>query len=255
MIMGNANTVLLVVDDAAERLRLEQALAGAGYLVAAAASGEEALWILDNEHCDALFAAVSLRGMSGLELTQEVRARGNRLPIVMLAGDRSRPVDAPARAAGANEVMAQPWTAEAVVAAALRVSPRVDAAQVATGAPSAETLPAQTVSEPIRRLKNIILFLLAPFVGLVYLLSFPIVGMGMLIWTSLAWKKRRAEESGATPAPALQTRGVLASLALIPGALLLGVAFAVIGPLLGIGVLLWFGFQVWGRIGAKALAT
>lgn len=253
--MGNARTVLLVIDDAAERTRLEQLLVGEGYLVTSAATGEEAIWKLDNETCDALFTAVSLRGMSGLELTAEVRGRQNALPIVLLAGDKSSAAAPSAAAAGATEVLHLPWSAERVAAAVTRVLPRAVSAAVSAPATVAEAKPLPTMSEPIQRLKNIILFLLAPFVGLVYLLSFPIVGVGMLIWTSLAWKKRKSEEVGYGQVAAPATRSVLASLALIPGALLLGVAFAVIGPLLGIGVLLWFGFQVWGRIGAKVLAT
>lgn len=253
--MGNVRTVLLVVDDAAERARLEQALAASGHVVGTAITGEEAIWKLENERYDALFAAAALRGMSGLELVEEIRSRQMALPIVILAGDKSQPAATAATAAGANEIVHKPWAADLVAAAATRLLPRPDSTAVAGQAAAADGPVASAMSEPIMRLKNIILFLLAPFVGLVYLLSFPIVGMGMLIWTSLAWKKRKAEETGHAEAPAPATRGILASIAMVPGALILGVAFAVIGPLLGIGVLLWFGFQVWGRIGAKALAT
>lgn len=251
--MANARRILLVIDDAAERSRLEQTLGAAGHAVITAATGEEALWKLDNEGCDALYAAIALRGMSGLELAGEARARRQKLPIVMLGDAKAGAADGQAMAAGAHEVLRAPWSSEAVLAAAGRVLPRA-APEAAAQVEAVEVQTAPTMSEPIMRLKNIILFLLAPFVGLVYLLSFPIVGMGMLIWTSLAWKKRKSEESGHVEAPPT-TRGMLASLAMVPGALLLGVAFAIIGPLLGIGVLLWFGFQVWGRIGAKALAT
>lgn len=251
--MGNARTILLV-DDAADRTQLEQVLASKGCAVVTVATGEEAIWNLENEPCDALFTSVALRGMSGLELTAEARARKPGLPIVVMAGDMSAAVKSLASAAGASEFLRKPLTPEAVADVLARVLPAVGSAAAPQSAGAAESAPVQTMSEPIRRLKNIILFLLAPFVGLVYLLSFPIVGMGMLIWTTLAWKKRKAEESGhVQPAPA--TRSLLNSVAMVPAALLLGVAFALVGPILGIGVLLWFSFQAWGRIGAKALET
>ena len=40
----------------------------------------------------------------------------------------------------------------------------------------------------------------------------------------------------------------------IPVIFLTGVAFAVAGPILGIGLLLWLSLEAWGKIGAKALS-
>lgn len=252
--MGNARTVLLVEQDAAERKQLEQVLAEKGYTVTTVSTAEEAIWKLDNEPCDALFTSVSLRGMSGLELTAEARARRPGLPIVVMAGEISAAVKSLATTAGATDFLRKPLSSGSIADVIARVLPPTAAATPTPPTAAADARPEPTISEPIRRLKNIILFLLAPFVGLVYLLSFPIVGMGMLIWTALAWKKRKSEESGHLPETAA-TRSLFKSVAMVPGALLLGVTFAIVGPLLGIGVLLWFSFQAWGRIGAKALAT
>ena len=121
--------------------------------------------------------------------------------------------------------------------------------------PAVEVAPEQTGSKSIRRIKNVVLFVLAPFVGLVYLLSFPIVGIGMVVWATLKKKKQSAESgAGAFPdAPA--QRSLLKTIAMVPAAFLVGVAFAVAGPILGIGVLLWFGFEAWGRAGAKAMSA
>jgi CheY-like chemotaxis protein len=255
--MGNSRTILLVGDDAAERTRLEQAFVSNGCTVMAVASGEEAVWKLDNESCDALLTTIALRGMSGLELTAQARASKAGLPIIVMAADGSEAVRKQASAAGATEFLRMPVTPDQIAALVARVLPIADADLAAVPEPgnAPEAGATQPRSEPIRRLKNIILFLLAPFVGLVYLLSFPIVGLGMLIWTTLAWKKRKAEEAGhLSPAPAAK-RSVLSSAAMVPGAFLLGMVFAIVGPILGIGVLLWFSFQAWGRIGAKALTS
>jgi len=35
---------------------------------------------------------------------------------------------------------------------------------------------------------------------------------------------------------------------------LIGLALVVAGPIVGLGLLLWFGFQAWGKLGARALA-
>ena len=36
-------------------------------------------------------------------------------------------------------------------------------------------------------------------------------------------------------------------------ATVIGIAFAVVAPLLGIGVVLWLCFQAWGKLGAKVI--
>jgi hypothetical protein len=38
-------------------------------------------------------------------------------------------------------------------------------------------------------------------------------------------------------------------------ATLVGVAYAVATPILGIGVVLWFSFKAWGKLGAKAMGA
>ena len=102
------------------------------------------------------------------------------------------------------------------------------------------------------RLRDIVLFLLAPFIGLVYLLSLPIVGLGLLAW--YAFKSREpASEKAALPQPAMAGPGVLKSFAMVLAAGITGVAYAVFVPILGIGLILWAGFQAWGRLGARAV--
>jgi hypothetical protein len=36
-------------------------------------------------------------------------------------------------------------------------------------------------------------------------------------------------------------------------ATLIGTVYAVVAPIIGIGVLLYFSFQAWGKLGAKAM--
>ena len=75
-------------------------------------------------------------------------------------------------------------------------------------------------------LKNIALFLAAPFFGLAYLLAFPLVGLGMLAW--LAGKKLLANE---------KARPVVLAIA----APFVTIAFVMVGPVVGLGALAWVG--------------
>jgi threonine/homoserine/homoserine lactone efflux protein len=86
---------------------------------------------------------------------------------------------------------------------------------------------------------------------LVYILTFPIVGLGMLAWTAIEAQKKKAEAQQ-TAAPAKPS--ALKTVALMIGAPVIGLAFVVAGPIIGLGLLLWFGFQAWAKFGAKAIA-
>ena len=86
--------------------------------------------------------------------------------------------------------------------------------------------PAKNVAAAGTHLKNIALFLAAPFIGLAYLLTFPLVGLGMLAW--MAGKKLLANE---------RTRPVVLAVA----APFVTVAFVTVGPVLGLGALAWIG--------------
>jgi len=45
-------------------------------------------------------------------------------------------------------------------------------------------LPSINATAIAKRAKNVALFLLAPFVGLAYLIAFPVIGFGMLAWVA-----------------------------------------------------------------------
>ena len=75
-------------------------------------------------------------------------------------------------------------------------------------------------------LKNVALFLAAPFVGLFYLMTFPLFGLGMLAW--MAGKKLLANE---------KARPVVLAIA----APFATIAFVTVGPVVGLGALAWIG--------------
>ena len=76
---------ILITDDDAVSCRLfAKVLAGEGYQVEWVQSGEEALTCLrDNAH-DLLVVDVQMPGMSGLDVTREVRTEYPSLPVVVM---------------------------------------------------------------------------------------------------------------------------------------------------------------------------
>jgi len=81
--------------------------------------------------------------------------------------------------------------------------------------------------------KDIVLFFLAPFIGLVYITLLPFVGLGaiaVLTWRAVA-KMEAAKMVGTALKPA----------AIVIGAPLIGLAYAVLFPFIGLGALAWVG--------------
>lgn len=70
-----------------------------------------------------------------------------------------------------------------------------------------------------KRAKNIALFLIAPFIGLAYLIAFPIVGLGML-----AWFAAKAAMKNNTARP----------IAMVIAAPVIGLAFVTVGPIVAV---------------------
>jgi len=236
--MSKARKILIVDGNAFERKGFEQVLSGKGYAVTAASNGEDALWQLANGTYDAVFAELAMRGMSGLELAEQIHASQPGLPVAIITADGAEAAGKGAAAAGVVEFLKKPVSPEQLADAAARLLPATEV----------ENSPAQTLSKSVLRVKNVVLFFLAPFVGLAYLLAFPVFALGMGLWMALQ-QSEDAEPQQQAPGK----RSMLRTIAMIPAAVLIGVAFAVIGPILGIGVLVWFGVQAWAKVGAKAM--
>ena len=80
---------VLVVDDEPQlRRALERALKLEGYDVELAADGEQALGSIASATMDAIVLDVLMPKRDGLEVARELRARGDRTPILMLTASR-----------------------------------------------------------------------------------------------------------------------------------------------------------------------
>jgi len=109
----------LVVDDSrAMRAILKKIMTEAGFEVSEAAHGGEALAILDEGGAaDVALVDWNLPEMSGLELVEAVRTRTELAPmrVIMVTTEIEREQMAKALAAGADEYVMKPFTAQALL--------------------------------------------------------------------------------------------------------------------------------------------
>ncbi|MFD8645583.1 response regulator transcription factor [Streptomyces zaomyceticus] len=118
--------VLLIEDDASVRDGMELVLRRHGYDVDTAATGEEALALLDGPAGGRVELAVldlMLPGMDGFEVCRRIRARTAVLPVIMLTARGDDHDIVTGLEAGADDYVVKPVTApvlEARIRAALR---------------------------------------------------------------------------------------------------------------------------------------
>ncbi len=101
--------VLIVDDDRALRDALRRALALAGYEIALAEDGQQALAEVAAAAPDAIVLDVGLPGIDGLEVCRQLRGAGDRVPVLMLTArdaiaDRIDGLDA-----GADDYLVKPF--------------------------------------------------------------------------------------------------------------------------------------------------
>ena len=248
--MSVARRILVVGNDPAARKNIEEVLSGKGHAIVTASSGEDALWKLGDGAYAAVFTDLVMRGMSGLEVAEEIRVRQPGLPVVIVAGEGTGAVPERAASAGVAEFLHAPVTRQRLAETVDRVlQSSMPSGESQPRPPVAGVASAEAPSTPIARLKGIALFLLAPFVGLAYIVIFPVVGLGIL--ASLVQQEPERAEPSPAAAPArlhfFRTVGTMIAVALA------GVACAVVAPVLGIGLLLWCSLEAWGKLGAKAI--
>lgn len=196
--MSALRKVLVVDDDPVVGQSFDRVLTGKGYAVITAANGEEALAKLKDEQYDLVYTDLRMPGMDGLEVAERVKARQPWTPVVIVTGYGSHTSEERAYAAGVSDFLNKPLSPEMIedsAARALAQAPLPVPAPAVAAAAAPEVAPA-AVRKP-NVLKNALLFLMAPFVGLVYAVLLPFVGIGMLAWVAL--KKEPKEATPAQP--------------------------------------------------------
>ena len=101
----------------------------------------------------------------------------------------------------------------------------------------AEFLPTQAIVTAARTLKNVALFAVAPFIGLVYAVALPFVGLAMLAWIGM----RALVKAPAAYQALIAARNV----ALVAAAPLIGLVYAVTLPFVGLALMARVAYQAY----------
>ena len=119
-----SSRVLVVDDEENLRLVLETMLRRHGYTVKAVASAEAALAALEAFGPDFVLADVRMGGMSGIELTRELAARGSSVTVIVMSAYGSIELALEAMKAGAYDYVAKPFKQDEVLLALRKAEER-----------------------------------------------------------------------------------------------------------------------------------
>ncbi len=240
--MNATRKVLVVDDDPVVSKSFDRVLSGKGYAVITAKSGEEALRKLGEENYDLVYTDIRMPGMSGLEVAETVKARRPWTPVVIITGYGTEEAEIRAKAAGVSSFMHKPLSPEMIEGSARDALAAPVAAPQAAAAPIEAEAPRAESAGVAGTLKNIALFVAAPFIGLAYVIALPFVGFAVLAYMAA----RAAAELAAVRAAfrPLRTVGMMIAAPFI------GLAFVAFFPFVGLAMLAWMG----GRavVGAEA---
>jgi len=253
--MNTLRKVLVVDDDAVVHKSFDRVLRGKGYAVITADSGEEALEKLDQENYDLVFTDIKMPGMSGLEVVEEVKRNQPWLPVVVITGYGSEENEARADAAGVSGFLRKPLSPEMIESSATQAleevaepKPEPVAEQTATATEEVAATIAEEQYEPPKEnwLKNVALFFAAPFIGLAYFISLPLVGMAMLLWLGMRpfakWLKaaqERAKDKELARHNEPRQASITKRVTLFFAAPFIGLAYFIGLPIIGSVMIVW----------------
>ncbi|HEV3415897.1 MAG TPA: response regulator [Pirellulales bacterium] len=106
--MTTEPTVFVVDDDPAARGSVAALVASHGLAVESFASAEDFLAAYDPARRGCLIADVRMAGMSGLDLQQQLAAKGSTLPVIIITGFADIPMAVRAMQSGAITVLEKP---------------------------------------------------------------------------------------------------------------------------------------------------
>lgn len=108
-------SILVVEDDNTIRELVEMILLHAGFEVATAREGREALELLRRSRPDLVLLDIAMPGIDGLEVLKRVRQRGYTVPVLMMTANRSAQVVRDVMALGGNGYVLKPFGPEELV--------------------------------------------------------------------------------------------------------------------------------------------
>lgn len=217
--MKTNRKIMVVDDDPVVGKSIERVLATKGYAVINCQSGEEALAKLHNEEYDAVFTDLKMSGMDGIEVANQVKATQPWMPVVLITGFGDANAEARAINAGVQQFIHKPLSPdmiESMAAQAMQAKETVEEFVVE------KVIETQATEVTTSTAKNIALFLASPFIGLLYLIAMPLVGLAMLAYYGVKYlAKSKLVQFAAAP--------------------FIGLAFIVVSPIVGLGAMAYVG--------------
>lgn len=229
--MSKLHQVLVVDDDPVVGKSFNRVLSQKGYVVVTAENAQEALSKVQEGEYDVVFTDIRMPGMSGIELAERLRAERPWTPVVIVTGYGTSANELRAREAGVSSFLHKPLSPEMIeesmMKALLEAVPAV--------LPGLVEAVKSELLEQENHLKKIALFMAAPFIGLLYAVLLPFVGLATLAFMGIR-----------TFAKSTAPRNLLSfakNAALFFAAPFLGLAYALLLPVIGTATLAWIGIQ------------
>jgi len=108
--------ILVVEDEPALRQQLERELKAQDYTVDVTSDGKEALYFATDYPFDVAIVDLGLPGLSGIEVITRLRAKGSRLPILILTARGRWQDKVQGLEAGADDYLTKPFQTEELLA-------------------------------------------------------------------------------------------------------------------------------------------
>jgi CheY-like chemotaxis protein len=234
--MRALHKILVVDDDPVVGKSFNRVLSNKGYVVITAQNAQEALIKLQDGGYEAVFTDIKMPGMDGVELAERVKAKQPWTPVVIVTGYGSKANEDRAKAAGVTTFLHKPLSPEMIEESAMNALAETPPAVVAR----IEAMPVETpeVEQLVKEslVKNIALFIAAPFIGLVYAIMLPFVGMGVLATMAVKALVKKVPAAG-------NALLFVKNAALLVAAPFIGLAFIVALPFVGLAMLTWYGVR------------
>ncbi len=119
--------ILVAEDDASTRQLMEAVLRENGFSPVLAQNGLEALDIMEKQHIDLIVTDIMMPGLSGYQLTEQLRDAGYTLPILMITAKESMKDKKKGFLAGTDDYMTKPVDDEEMI---LRIKALLRRAQI-----------------------------------------------------------------------------------------------------------------------------
>ena len=229
--MSALNKVLVVDDDPVVGKSFDRVLSQKGYVVVTAENAQEALRKVQEGEYDVIFTDVKMPGMSGIELAERLKVERPWTPVVIVTGFGSTENQKRAMTAGVSSFLHKPLSPEMIEESMMKaLLDKVPA--VLPGLVKAAS-PEQVEQES--NLKKVALCIAAPFIGLLYAVLFPFVGLGAMAFIGM-----KAFATSSAPKKLLT---FAKNVALFIAAPFVGLSYILVLPVAGAVLLASFGVR------------